>query len=684
MKTTKFSYLSSITSKEVKPVDLKDIYNLVRKGHPLIDGDTEKEKCDNIYKLKTSQKLPVMAFSVLCEGGHSKTKIKQYTHFFCGDIDHLESEEEAQRVKTLISSNPNVSLAFISPSRKGVKFVIRLHVLARPTNILENTNDNNRFTLLDNYHKSWFTIISTHFKEKYNIELDPQCCNVNRLCYLSYDPQAYYNSKALPYEFEEPYKELFEIYLNLSPKNPNEIGHRNTLLYSLNLKAKENNVSEDTIREFAEKYFTLSNQEIDNALKNEPNFTKSKNKSTKTKEIKNQEIIDLFNQEYKIRNNIVIECFQISHQDKNQWEQLDEIQENTIFKHITNTYPQLTKTRIMQLIKTDDVEKYDVLQNYFTTLEKWDEIDHIHNLAKSIQTHSTKLLEEDLKKWLVGIVATVMEKKVVNNFCFVLAGKEGTGKSTFFTNIVPPQLRDNHFQDNRLDIKHKDLNFKLSQNLIINLEEFDKYTKAELPEIKSMITSHNIQERPHYGKNQKKYIRRCSFCATINKTNFLSGEEGERRFLVHEVLSMNYQYQINHTQLYSQIFELYKKGYKYWEAGEEIQERKKINKQFQETSATEELFFKYYRKPTQEEIDRKSLCLKVLTSTDIKIKLCQNWGINSNDVSSQKIGKILNEQEYIKKIIRGSRRYVVFEKTDTEIKQDQEYYLESPTKDEIA
>lgn len=679
MKTVNISLLSSITSKQVLGVDLNYVSNLIKNGDPKFLGNSFEDTKQKVYELKKQQKLPVMAFSVFCEGGHSKKSIKQYTHLFCGDIDNLKSEEEAIRIKKLISSDSRVVLCFISPSQKGVKFILRLKTMPRAENILANENNENRFKELDNYHKAWFTIISNEIKEKYNIELDSQCSNVNRLCYISYDPDAYFNPDAKEYEFEGKFKDIFPIYLNLCPKNPNEMGHRNTLFYTLSCKAKEEGIDEELVKEFGIKYFTLSSNEIENAIISSDKINPSKKKNNKTI-VKNEDILDLFNKEFDLRNNIVRNCFEVKRKSQEKWEQLEEIQENTIFKHITNTYPLLNKSRIIQLIKTTDVEQYDNLVNYFLTLPPWDNHNYIKDIAQTIKTQNQQLFESDFKKWLVGLVATVIEPTVVNNFCLVLAGKEGTGKTSWFENIVPPQLREDHYQDNRIDLHNKDLFFKLAQNLLIVLDEFDQYSKKDIPEIKSIITSKNIQERFPYARYQKKYIRRCSFAATINKTNFLCGEEGERRFLVHQALSINYQYNINHQQLYAQAYHLYKKGFKYWEAGEEIQKRKEINKEFRESNLTEELFFKYYKKPTPADIERQSLCLKYLTVTDIKIKLSEGWGINANEVYGNLIGRILNEYGFIKKTINGIRRYAVMEKTDTEIKGEQEYIFDERNK----
>lgn len=678
MKTVNISLLESITSKKVLEVDLNHVFNIIKNGNPILKGKDDNETKQNIYKLKKEGKLPVMAFSVLCEGGHSKTKIKQYTHIFCGDIDNLKSQEEAIRIKKLISSDSRVVLCFISPSQKGVKFILRLKTMPRAENILKNENNENRFKELDNYHKAWFTIISNEIKEKYNIELDSQCSNVNRLCYISYDPQAYFNPNAMEYEFEGKFKDIFPIYLNLCPKNPNEMGHRNTLFYTLSCKAKEEGIDEELVKEFGIKYFTLSTNEIENAIISSDKINPSKKKNNKTI-IKNEDILDLFNKEFDLRNNIVRNCFEVKRKTQEKWEQLEEIQENTIFKHITNTYPLLNKSRIIQLIKTTDVEQYDNLVNYFLTLPPWDNHNYIKDIAQTIKTQNQQLFESDFKKWLVGLVATIIEPKVVNNFCLVLAGKEGTGKTSWFENIVPPQLREDHYQDNRIELHNKDLFFKLAQNLLIVLDEFDQYSKKDIPEIKSIITSKNIQERFPYARYQKKYIRRSSFAATINKTNFLCGEEGERRFLVHQALSINYQYNINHAQLYAQAYHLYKTGFKYWEAGEEIQKRKEINKEFRESNLTEELFFKYYKKPTQEQIDNQSFSLRYLTVTDIKIKLCQTWGVNSNEVTINHLGRILTENNFIKKTQMGIRRYIVVEKSEIEIRENQDYFIEGKT-----
>ena len=112
----------------------------------------------------------------------------QHTGIIVLDIDHIDN---IAIVKENISQHPSVCMAFISPSGDGLKPFIEVSPLPK-------TADE---------HNACFLQVSDHFTKRLDgiasVEMDRKCKNVNRLCYVSYDPDVHINFDAcIPFEWD--------------------------------------------------------------------------------------------------------------------------------------------------------------------------------------------------------------------------------------------------------------------------------------------------------------------------------------------------------------------------------------------------------------------------------------------------------------------------------------------------
>lgn len=96
------------------------------------------------------------------------------------DVDDLSSTEEAEGIRDTLISDPYVetALCFISPKGRGVKWWAVLPEEWRKLPFNEQ-----------------YATLSRHIGFHYGIEADPTGSNVNRLCFLPYDPKCYINPK---------------------------------------------------------------------------------------------------------------------------------------------------------------------------------------------------------------------------------------------------------------------------------------------------------------------------------------------------------------------------------------------------------------------------------------------------------------------------------------------------------
>ena len=102
------------------------------------------------------------------------------TPYIVLDIDDLPSTEEARRLQQLLSHDHNVetALCFVSPKGLGVKWWVELPQWCQGMTFAEQ-----------------YAALSRYAGFEYGIQADPSGSNVNRLCFLPYDPQCFINPK---------------------------------------------------------------------------------------------------------------------------------------------------------------------------------------------------------------------------------------------------------------------------------------------------------------------------------------------------------------------------------------------------------------------------------------------------------------------------------------------------------
>lgn len=120
-------------------------------------------------------RFPAAAFAGTFAGRHD-ADLQNESGLLCLDLDHVTDYGfTPEELKGLVAQDPKlaVCLAFVSPSGDGLKVVVE-----RPEG----------FTHLD-----YFKALQKYFPAAYGVELDASGKNISRLCFLPYDPEAYYN-----------------------------------------------------------------------------------------------------------------------------------------------------------------------------------------------------------------------------------------------------------------------------------------------------------------------------------------------------------------------------------------------------------------------------------------------------------------------------------------------------------
>ena len=135
------------------------------------------------YKIYKEKNLPAVTFSGTFPKGKRKAQhLIRHNGYITIDVDGLTAEQIASLLAEL-AQMPHVVMAFISPSGKGIKVIVRVDPI--PQNALE--------------HKGAYQACLDFFEDladEYQFEVDTTGKDCSRLCYLAHDPLAIFHTES--------------------------------------------------------------------------------------------------------------------------------------------------------------------------------------------------------------------------------------------------------------------------------------------------------------------------------------------------------------------------------------------------------------------------------------------------------------------------------------------------------
>jgi predicted P-loop ATPase len=130
------------------------------------------------------------------------------------------------------------------------------------------------------------------------------------------------------------------------------------------------------------------------------------------------------------------------------------------------------------------------------------------------------------KKWLVAVIASLVDPTVVNHEILVFVGKQGIYKTTWMQRLLPPELqRYFYVKSNSQHIKKDDL-FTLTEFALVCLEELEEMTSVQVGQLKAITSMNMVNERAFYGHFKESRPHVASFCGTTNNSTFLNDLSG--------------------------------------------------------------------------------------------------------------------------------------------------------------
>lgn len=236
------------------------IHEITAYRDALASGDKEAARLQK-------NRLPGFTPSGIFKGGHRANQLVNYTRVTGLDFDHVAN---LPALVALFRQQPSTLAFFVSPGGEGLKVFV----------VVDTGREE---------HAAAFAAVAAHYEHLSGVFCDRACKDISRCCYVSDDPEAFYNGDAEV--FSPSSVTLPQVFVHdWLRSHPAAEGNRNQTVYRLGCEANRRGFVRDEIASFCIPLLhasDFSNEEIMQALSSayQGNMTE---KATLPKEFRTQ------------------------------------------------------------------------------------------------------------------------------------------------------------------------------------------------------------------------------------------------------------------------------------------------------------------------------------------------------------------------------------------------------------
>lgn len=166
------------------------------------------------------------------------------------------------------------------------------------------------------------------------------------------------------------------------------------------------------------------------------------------------------------------------------------------------------------------------VRDWLRSLPEWDGISRVEQwLSDYCGVLDSVYVRLVSRFFLIGMIARVMKPGVKFDYCLVLEGPQGKGKST-----IARILGGDWYGDTDLDLSNKDSMAALRGKWVYEFAEMGSVARAESLRQKSFLSRQFDEFRPVYGRREIRLARQVVFIGTTNDWEWNKDPTGGRRF----------------------------------------------------------------------------------------------------------------------------------------------------------
>ena len=241
--------------------------------------------------------------------------------------------------------------------------------------------------------------------------------------------------------------------------------------------------------------------------------------------------------------------------------------------------------------------RYHPMEDWIKSKE-WDGESRLKVLTDSVDVGElyADLWPAYIRKWLIQGVQAVCgwkHPKAVENV-LVLAGPQMRGKTTWFNALVPDEYftRSVHLSLQGYETSSRDSIIRATKTPLSELGELETtFKQADTGALKAFLSQTMDTYRKSHAKEHLDWPRVTSFCATVNRTDFLVDTTGSRRFWPVEITDKgcNAEHGLDAQQIWAEVYTWWKGGETWYLSGFQEKKREIASGNFRAMSEAEEL-----------------------------------------------------------------------------------------------
>lgn len=219
---------------------------------------------------------------------------------------------------------------------------------------------------------------------------------------------------------------------------------------------------------------------------------------------------------------------------------------------------------VESLAKTNS---FHPVRDWLRGLAAWDGTGRLEHWLSDFLGVSASEYTKRVGTWFImGMIARVMKPGCKFDYCLVLEGPQGKGKSTAL-NIL---AGDAWFGDTDLDLQNKDAMIALAGKWLYEISEMGAIARSEEKRQKSFLSRRVDEFRPPYGRRDIKCPRQLVFAGTTNEWEWNKDPTGGRRFWPVSCGELNLEgLKEVREQLFAEALAYFDAGNRYWPTQEE-------------------------------------------------------------------------------------------------------------------
>ena len=338
---------------------------------------------------------------------------------------------------------------------------------------------------------------------------------------------------------------------------------------------------------------------------------------------------------YDFRFNVLTEQTEYSPKNATDFNLVDQRTLNTLCIEARDQGINCWDKDVSRLMCSKKIANYHPFQDYLEYLPLWDGQDRVTELA--LRVSDNPVWVNGFHRWMLGMTAQWlnMESQCANAVAPLLVSTEqGRCKSTFCSRLLPEALQG--FYIDKFDLTSvSGCEQKLSLFGLINMDEFDRYSERSQATLKNLMQLRKLTFRKSHRSYYSRLPRIASFIGTSNQKELLTDSTGSRRFLCVEVKKKIDCTPPDYAQLYAQLKAELLAGERFWFSAEEEKEIQENNRAFYKQSPAQEIFFRCFRLPKDEEAGR------MMTATEIFCRLQKKFPSALRTSNASQMGKTL-------------------------------------------